>query len=69
LRQLAARPVVATRVSVAEAVSNGETGILVDKEDVDGLVAALHRLRDDPALRPPRRGREVAITHFTVEHG
>jgi glycosyltransferase involved in cell wall biosynthesis len=68
---LAARPVVATRVgSVAEAVSNGETGILVDKEDVDGLVAALHRLRDDPALRVRlgRRGREVAIARFTVEH-
>lgn len=67
----AARPVVATRVgSVAEAVTDGETGLLVDKDDVDGLAAALRRLRDDPVLRVRlgRRGREVAIAHFTVEH-
>ena len=61
----AARPVVATRVgSVGEAVSKGETGMRADKEDVDGLVAALRRLR----VRLGRRGREVAIARFTVEH-
>lgn len=68
---LAARPVVATRVgSVAEAVTDGETGLLVDKDDVEGLAAALRRLRDDPALRVRLgwRGREVAIARFTVEH-
>ena len=68
---LAARPVVATRVgSVGEAVLDGETGILVDKDDVDGLSTALRRLRDDPALRLRlgQRGREVAATRFTVEH-
>lgn len=68
---LAARPVVATRVgSVAEAVLDGETGLLVDKDDVDGLSMALRRLRDDPALRLHlgQRGREVAVTRFTVEH-
>lgn len=68
---LAARPVVATRVgSVAEAVSDGETGLLVNKDDVDGLAAALRRLRDDPALRNCLgwRGREIAIARFTVEH-
>lgn len=68
---LAARPVVATRVgSVAEAVADGETGILVNKDDVDGLAAALRRLRDEPALRVRlgRRGREVARDRFTVEH-
>lgn len=68
---LSARPVVATRVgSVPEAVTDGETGILVDKDDVDGLAAALRRLRDDPDLRVRlgQRGREVAVAHFTVEH-
>jgi glycosyltransferase involved in cell wall biosynthesis len=68
---LAARPVVATRVgSVGEAVLDGETGILVDKDDVDGLSTALRRLRDDRALRLRlgQRGREVAATRFTVEH-
>jgi glycosyltransferase involved in cell wall biosynthesis len=67
---LAARPVVATRVgSVAEAVIDGETGLLVDKDDVAGLAAALRRLRDHPALRDRlgHRGREVAVAHFTVE--
>lgn len=68
---LAARPVVATRVgSVAEAVTDGETGLLVDKDDVAGLAAALRRLRDDPALRLRlgQRGREVAQRNFTVKH-
>jgi glycosyltransferase involved in cell wall biosynthesis len=67
---LAARPVVATRVgSVAEAVIDGETGLLVDKDDVAGLAAALRRLRDHPALRDRLgyRGREVAVARFTVE--
>jgi glycosyltransferase involved in cell wall biosynthesis len=67
---LAARPVVATRVgSVSEAVTDDETGILIDKDDIDGLATALCRLRDDPALRAQlgKRGREVAIAHFTVE--
>ena len=49
---LAALPVVATRVgSVAELVLvDGETGIVVERDDVDGLIAALGRLRDG-ALR------------------
>lgn len=67
---LAARPVVATRVgSIPEAV-NSETGLLVDKDDVNSLAAALRCLRDDPALRDRlgKRGREVAVAHFTVEH-
>lgn len=68
---LAARPVVATRVgSVPEAVIDGDTGLLVDKDDVDGLATALRRLRDDPALRTRlgRRSREVAAARFTVEN-
>lgn len=67
---LAARPIVATRVgSVAEAVTNGETGLLVDKDDVNGLAAALRCLRDDPALRLRlgQQGREVAVAHFTAK--
>jgi glycosyltransferase involved in cell wall biosynthesis len=68
---LAARPVVATRVgSIGDAVIDGETGLLVEKEDADGLAAALCRLRDDPSLRVRlgQRGREVAKARFTVEH-
>ncbi|MBV9386011.1 MAG: glycosyltransferase [Chroococcidiopsidaceae cyanobacterium CP_BM_ER_R8_30] len=68
---LAARPVVATRVgSVKEAVIDGETGFLVDKEDINGLAIALRRLRDDASLRDRlgRRGREVAKARFTAKH-
>ena len=68
---LAARPVVASHVgSVAEAVADGETGLLVPKNDCNSLATALRRLRDDPALRTRlgQRGREVAVAHFTVEH-
>lgn len=67
---LAARPVVATRVgSIPEAVSDGKTGLLVNKDDVEGLTAALRRLRDDPELRfhLGQCGREVAQRNFTVE--
>ena len=68
---LAASPIVATRVgSVAEAIIDGETGLLVEKDDVAGLAAALRRLRDDPALGIccRQRGRKMAVARFTVEH-
>jgi glycosyltransferase involved in cell wall biosynthesis len=63
-------PVVATRVgSVAEAVIDGETGLLVDKDDIAGLATALQKLRDNPALRHQlgQRGLEVAQRNFTVD--
>lgn len=67
---LAARPVVATRVgSIPEAVKHGETGLLVDKDDVDGLAVALRYLQDNLGLRDRfgRQGREVAVAQFTIE--
>lgn len=67
---LAARPVVATRVgSIAEAVVDGETGILIEKDDIQALAAALQKLRDCPELRHQlgQRGRQVAVAQFTVE--
>lgn len=66
---LAARPVVATKVgSIAEAVIHGETGLLIEKDDVMGLVSALRCLKADATLRDRfgRRGREVAIARFTA---
>jgi glycosyltransferase involved in cell wall biosynthesis len=66
---LASRPIVATRVgSVAEAIAHEETGLLIEKDDVDGLAAALQRLRDDPGLRERlgERARAIASTQFTV---
>jgi glycosyltransferase involved in cell wall biosynthesis len=67
---LAALPVVATRVgSVAELVADGETGLVVERDDVDGLAAALARLRDDGLReRFGAAGRKRAQEHYTVEH-
>ncbi|MBW4418987.1 MAG: glycosyltransferase family 4 protein [Myxacorys californica WJT36-NPBG1] len=67
---LAARPVVATRVgSIPEAILDGKTGLLIEKNDVDGLAIALQRLRDNPALRIQlgQAARDMALANFTVE--
>ena len=46
------RPVVSCRVGgINEVVVSGETGILVDPDDAEGLAQALRSLVDDPALR------------------
>lgn len=67
---LSARPIIATRVgSMPEAVIDGETGILIEKNDVEGLVRALQRLQGDSLLRLHlgRQARLRAIAHFTVD--
>ncbi len=66
---LAARPVVATRVgSVAEAVIDGETGFLVEKNDVDSLARALRKLKEDAGMRDQLgcHGRALATAQFTA---
>jgi glycosyltransferase involved in cell wall biosynthesis len=66
---LAGCPVVATRVgSMPEAIIDGETGLLIEKNDVNGLAIALRRLRDDPPLRIAlgQRARKMALEQFTV---
>jgi glycosyltransferase involved in cell wall biosynthesis len=67
---LAGLPVVASRVgSVAELVVDGGTGVIVERDDVDGLVAALARLRDGGLRqRFGAAGRTRAREHYTVEH-
>lgn len=67
---LAARPVVATRVgSMPEAIINGKTGLLIEKNDVVGLAIALQKLRDDPDFRIQlgKQARQKALEEFTVE--
>ncbi|KAA0219028.1 MAG: glycosyltransferase family 1 protein [Proteobacteria bacterium] len=66
----AAVPIVASRAGgLPEAVSDGVSGLLVTPGDVPGLVEALRRLLDDPALR--RRlgeaGRRRILSGFTIE--
>jgi glycosyltransferase involved in cell wall biosynthesis len=66
---LAAVPVIATRVgSMPEAVIDYQTGILIEKDDVSGLVEALQKLRDNAALRfrLGQQARTFAVAHFTV---
>ena len=66
----AGKPVVATRVGgVAEMVSDGETGFLVDGGDIDGLSDALLRLLRDPSLRVRmgRSGRAFAVEYYHTD--
>jgi glycosyltransferase involved in cell wall biosynthesis len=66
---LAQKPVIATRVgSMPEAILDGETGTLIEKNDVTGLAKALRQLRDDPVLRLHlgKQARELAIARFTA---
>ena len=60
-------PVVASDVgSVAEAVIDGDTGLLVPSDDVGALVGALTRiLEPEVGQRMGARGRELARAHFT----
>ncbi len=65
----AGKPVVATRVGgTDELVVDGETGLLVEAGDVEGLARALAALADDPALR--RRlgeaGRQRVVRQFAT---
>jgi glycosyltransferase involved in cell wall biosynthesis len=65
----AGKPVVAARTGgVPEVVVDGETGLLVPREDPDALRAALLRLAADPALRARMgaAGRERAEREFSV---
>lgn len=67
---LAARPVIATRVgSMPEAIVDGKTGILIEKNDVAGLAQALKQLRDDPHQRDVlgQQARARAITELTAD--
>ncbi|HUA23782.1 MAG TPA: glycosyltransferase family 4 protein [Steroidobacteraceae bacterium] len=63
-------PVVATRAgAIPEVVVDGETGILVERGDTDGLAAAISRLLADPHLRARmgNAGRERVKRLFTWE--
>ena len=56
-------PVVATRIPGSEElVRDGESGMLVEKEDVDGLADAIEKLVSQPRLRweMGQKGREIA---------
>jgi len=62
--------VAATRVGgVPEIVTDGETGLLTDRGDPDGMAALLARLRTDPELRRrlAEAGRQLVTANHSVE--
>jgi len=64
-------PVVASRVGgLPEVVSDGETGLLFDPDDVQGMVAGLRSLLLDPARRRTlgEAGRRRAVKQFACRH-
>lgn len=64
-------PVVATRHgAIPETVTDGQTGILVDERDVDGMANAIAELLDDPvrAKAMGEAGRQKVIGEYALEH-
>ncbi len=67
----AGKPVIATAVEgTVELVVEGETGLLVAKEEPEALARAMNRLAADAELRARmgRAGRQRVESHFTVQH-
>jgi glycosyltransferase involved in cell wall biosynthesis len=60
-------PVAVDRFGPGEIITDGETGWLVEPDDVDDLAAALLEAIDDPAERARRgaRGHAVAVERFS----
>jgi starch synthase len=68
--QATATPVVATRVGgVPEVITDGETGLLCDPHDPDGLSTAIDRLALDESDRDRvgHNGRDAVVEKFTWE--
>ena len=62
-------PVVSTRhAGIPEVVVDGETGLLVDERDVEGMSRQMERLIQDPSMaaRLGHAGRQRIEMHFTV---
>jgi glycosyltransferase involved in cell wall biosynthesis len=66
----AGRPVVATKVGgVAEAIADGEGGLLVPPADAQAIADAIRALHGDPAraARIAAQGHRTAVERFTVD--
>ena len=62
--------IISTKVGgIPEAVEEGQSGLLVDPDDEEGLYGAMCRLLDDPELteRMGRRGCEIVKQKFDLE--
>ena len=63
-------PIVSTRhAGIPEAVTDGETGLLVDEHDVDGMANAMDKLLSNPSLKKSMgmAGRKRVIEHFSAK--
>jgi glycosyltransferase involved in cell wall biosynthesis/nucleoside-diphosphate-sugar epimerase len=63
-------PIIATNVNgIPEQVVDGKTGLLVERQDVDGLAAAITNLVDNPALAQKMgyEGMEKLQREFTID--
>jgi glycosyltransferase involved in cell wall biosynthesis len=68
--QASALPVVATRhTGIEDVVVEGETGLLVDEGDVDGMAREMIRLAGNPQLAGSlgAAGRARVVDHFSLE--
>jgi glycosyltransferase involved in cell wall biosynthesis len=66
--QASAKPVVAFKVGgVNEAVSEGNSGLLVERGNTDGFADAILKLLSNPRLRKRigNKGREFVLQNFT----
>lgn len=60
------KPIIATRSGGSEdAIVDGETGIVVDEDDINGLVDVIERLMDSPSLMKKLgvNGKKYALKH------
>jgi glycosyltransferase involved in cell wall biosynthesis len=64
-------PVVASRIGgIPEVVADGQTGLLVESESVEGLAAGIERVLDDPegAAQRARAARALVEARFSHTH-
>jgi L-malate glycosyltransferase len=64
-------PIIATRSGgPAEIIIDGETGFLVDKDDINSMVSCIQKLIDNEVLRSSfaKKGREVVMDRFSVQN-
>jgi glycosyltransferase involved in cell wall biosynthesis len=65
-------PLLSTEISgISELIMNGETGLLVAPEDVEGLAISLQKLMDEPTLRTQlvRQGQQLLQQKFNYQVG
>ena len=66
-----AKPVIASRLGqIADVITDGETGLLVEPGDVDALARAIEKLANDGVMRSRlgAEARKAVVENFTWRH-